>query len=434
LKATTWQFRILQLSCIIVDCFDRRDQSEAAFSLRERIETQAMGAPSPLRSSGKRLLFSEDCYRQRLSEVQADLAVRQIDFAIFDEIEAVQWLTGFGGALNIYRCCIVPKRGEPFFLIRALDAAPFLQVSWINDVITFLDWDEPARVIAAAVRERNLAVNRIGIDQKSYAMPVSLFEKLVALLPDARFVDVGTVVTDKRMIKSPAEIELLRTSARTADKAMLSAISVIREGAILRDVVKAAYRVYLDEGADPGPVGPITVGVGVDFLHGHLRPEPLKAGEICHIELLPRFSGYNARMMRPIAVGKASARQKHVAERLINLQDAQFSAMKPGALARDVDAVVRDAVVTEGLRKDFTGISGYTVGFNGAATPRTSDFNRVLHPMADWVLEAGMTFHMYLVADGLAFSETILVTEAGSERLTSVERKLFESDEIPRSL
>ncbi|MDQ0327614.1 Xaa-Pro dipeptidase [Rhodopseudomonas julia] len=382
-------------------------------------------------SAGKRLLFPLALYAERCSAVQADLKGRGVGVAIYDEIEAVQWLTGFPGAMNIYRCLVLPAEGSPVFLIRALDAAPFRDVSWIDDVVTFCDWDEPEKVLADTLTARGFAAGTIGLDKHSYGLPVDFFEVLQARLPDAHFVDVGAAVTDRRMIKNAAELDLLRRSAAVADKAMLSALGSAREGVILHDVVKAAYRVYLDGGADPSPVGPITVGVGVDFLHGHLRPAPLKRGEICHVELLPKFAGYSSRMMRPVVIGRASERQAHVAERLIALQDAQFAAMKPGMIARDVDAVVRDALVEEGLRDDFTGISGYTVGFNGPATPRTSDFNRVFHPKADWELQPGMTFHMYLVADGIAFSETILITDKGAERLTRLDRKLFESDVFP---
>ena len=43
---------------------------------------------------------------------------------------------------------------------------------------------------------------------------------------------------------------------------------------------------------------------------------------------------------------------------------------------------------------------------------------------ADWQLEAGMVFHMYILARGMGFSETMLVTADGAERLTRVEREL----------
>ena len=63
-------------------------------------------------------------------------------------------------------------------------------------------------------------------------------------------------------------------------------------------------------------------------------------------------------------------------------------------------------------------------------TPRTSDFTRLFTAEADWRLEAGMVFHMYASADaGVAFSETVLVTDGGSERLTRTERRLLRCGE-----
>jgi Xaa-Pro aminopeptidase len=40
------------------------------------------------------------------------------------------------------------------------------------------------------------------------------------------------------------------------------------------------------------------------------------------------------------------------------------------------------------------------------------------------VLESGMTFHMYVSANGIAFSETVLMTDNGVELLTRSPRRL----------
>jgi Xaa-Pro dipeptidase len=63
--------------------------------------------------------------------------------------------------------------------------------------------------------------------------------------------------------------------------------------------------------------------------------------------------------------------------------------MVPGALAGDVDAILRDGILAAGLRKTYDNISGYTLGHYHLAGPRTSDFTRIFHPGAGWELEAG---------------------------------------------
>jgi Xaa-Pro dipeptidase len=129
--------------------------------------------------------------------------------------------------------------------------------------------------------------------------------------------------------------------------------------------------------------------------------------------------------MRPTAIGKPSAAQSDAARKLIEIQDRQLHAMKPGAVARDVDRICREGVLAAKLRDSYDNATGYTLGYYAPWSPRTSDFTRLFIPTADWVIEAGMVFHMYVSAMGLAFSETVAVTASGAERLTQAERALF---------
>jgi Xaa-Pro aminopeptidase len=131
--------------------------------------------------------------------------------------------------------------------------------------------------------------------------------------------------------------------------------------------------------------------------------------------------------MRCVAVGTPSKEMERSAELLRDIQDRQIAAMVPGAIAHDVDAILRDAVLSSGLRESFDNITGYTLGFYSHAGPRTSDFTRIFHPGAQWKLEPNMVFHMYASARGASFSETVVITEQGPERLTSLPRELMVS-------
>jgi Xaa-Pro dipeptidase len=91
------------------------------------------------------------------------------------------------------------------------------------------------------------------------------------------------------------------------------------------------------------------------------------------------------------------------------------------------DAILRGGVLDAGLRDSFDNISGYTLGFYAPMGPRTSDFTRIFHPYADWRLEAGMVFHMYASAAGVSFSETVLVSADGPQRLGGLPRELMGS-------
>ena len=99
--------------------------------------------------------------------------------------------------------------------------------------------------------------------------------------------------------------------------------------------------------------------------------------------------------------------------------------MTPGIQANEVDSMVREAMVSRGLKDGYTNITGYSLGYYQPFTSRSSNFTYVFRPTDTWLLKPGMVFHMYTVAKGLAFSETILVTDAGGERLTHSRRSIL---------
>ncbi|MBR0647318.1 M24 family metallopeptidase [Plastoroseomonas hellenica] len=369
--------------------------------------------------------FTAKEFALRLVRLKARMRAADVAVALFDEIEAMTWISGFGSSANRWRCVAIPLEGEPFFLIRALDASVCRERSWIADVPTYRDWEDPMPVLAAALAARGLDGARIGLDFDSYGMSVARFAAMRAALPRAEFVDIGAVVAELRLIKSPAEIALLRRAAGIADQALQDAAALCIPGASQRDAAKRAQMTFVEMGGDPYRPGPITAGRGWDFLHGHLGDAPLARGDVVHIELTPRIHGYSARVMRCVVLGEPEPERSRAATLLAELQDRQIAALKPGAIAADVDAILRRGVIEAGLRDSYDNITGYTLGLYGDAGPRTSDFTRILHPEANWAIEAGMVFHIYASAGGAALSETVLVTENGPELLTHLPRGLF---------
>jgi Xaa-Pro dipeptidase len=116
-----------------------------------------------------------------------------------------------------------------------------------------------------------------------------------------------------------------------------------------------------------------------------------------------------------------------LSRKMIELQDKQIAAMKPGAKAKDVDRILRQGALDAKLREQYTNITGYTLGYYSDFLIRGSDFTWVFLPNSEWILEEGMVFHMYASAGGIAISETVLVGPNGGELLTATGRKLFSS-------
>jgi Xaa-Pro aminopeptidase len=371
------------------------------------------------------LVFSREEYARRLAAVRATMQEREADVVLIDEAEHLAYLTGFDRSATRYQACAIPRDGDPVMILRSLDEPSFLERSWLRDRVTMADWDDPVEVIARELGRRGWADRRIGLELDSNYLTVRRWQAITRALPAATFVDFGEVLRELRLRKSPEEIAYLRQAAGIADQALAAAIAAAGEGRSEREAAAAASRAFLELGADTGRAGVITSGSRAGSLHGVLGHHRLERGDILHLELVPQVHGYSARIMRPTVIGPPSAEQADAARRLVAAQDRQLAAMRPGAVAADVDRIARDEVLAAKLRDRYENATGYTLGYYAPWSPRTSDFTRLFVPAATWRLEAGMVFHMYVSALGLAFSETVLVAESGAERLTATERKLF---------
>jgi Xaa-Pro dipeptidase len=281
-------------------------------------------------------------------------------------------------------------------------------------------------VVARALEEHGGGGGSIGFELDSNFLTVRDYERLRAALPNASPVDFSAVIWELRLRKSDAEIAYIKKAASIADEAMSLALRTVKEGVSEREVAALIAATYMELGASDGHLGPVISGARTASIHGQLGERVLTKGDVFHIELVPEYRGYSARMMRSAVIGEPTVEQERAMRVMVEAQDAQIAAMQPGALACDVDHILRGRIIAAGLRERFDNVSGYTLGFYGTPrSPRASDFTRCFLPDADWRLEPRMAFHMYVFAAGLSLSETVLVGEDGPERLTTLDRRLF---------
>ncbi len=370
-------------------------------------------------------MFSRAEYDRRIALAREAMASSGADLLLLDSGELLAWLTGYTVSETMYRAAFLPREGDAWFCLRALDEAPCREKSWITDVVGFADIDEAQAAVAASVLDHGFGKARIGLDTNSYSMSAATFMRLQALLPDATFVPMPGLSDSLRWVKSGEEIAVLAQASEIADKAMAEIARSAKPGMTTRDAAAIASGVFLREGADTGEVGPVVKASGShEFLHGVFKTEAIEEGDVLHVELIPRVGNYGARMMRPIVVGTPSADLNAAAEKLVALQDRQIEAMKSGAIASDVDAIMRQGALDAGLRPVYDNVTAYTLGLY-TRTPRTSDFSGVFLPTSNWALKEGMVFHLYATAQGLGFSETVVVDKQGGIRLTKSPRGIL---------
>ncbi len=364
-------------------------------------------------------------FPERLGKIQTLLSKTDADLLLIDQAEFMQWLGGFTSSETLYRVLLVPRKGAPWYVIRDIDRAPCQQSGWITEIESYADHEDGWQQVAQSIIRRGFETATIALDYHSYGCTLESWHRMHDTLPDARFIRFPISGDRLRQVKFPSELACLKQAAQIADTTMQTVATRIKPGDSAREATAIASGAFVRLGADSGDSGPIVRSAGDnEFLHSHQLDHPLEEGDVLHVELIPKVHNYSARLMRPIVIGDIPATLQETANKLITLQDQQIAAMCSGALASEVDSIVRQGVLDAGLRESYTNVTGYALGLY-ARTPRLSDFSLCFQPNADWRLEENMVFHMYISAGRLGFSETVRVGKNGGERLTQMPREIL---------
>ena len=367
--------------------------------------------------------FEPEEFQARLHRVQEALAEQRQDALLAFLPETVTWVTGFfTRGYGSFQFAIIPASGDPIVICRDVEEYYLDSTCIYSERALWNDSDDKNRIAIDAITDHVGAKAAIAIELNAWPLSAGRFEALKSGLPAVSWSDASSLVSEMRLIKSPAEIALQRKAAQAAEAGMSAGIAAATEGASEREMAADICAAMIRAGSDlPGP-GVLSSGERAFHLHGGYSDRILRRGDIVQLETTPNSHQYHARFMRPIKVTEATDEDHRIVESLIRIQDSAIAEVGPGVPATVPDAVYREGVLSAGLREVYTNKTFYSVGLllhPSGGEPLEA------HPGAQWSFEPGMTFHTYVLARGFGMSETLTVTDDGFERLTNYPRQLF---------
>ncbi|MBN9025138.1 MAG: aminopeptidase P family protein [Rhizobiales bacterium] len=278
-------------------------------------------------------------------------------------------------------------------------------------------------VLGDLLRENGLDRARIGVDLEF--MPAADFAILKEALPEIEWVDGSEVLRRLRMVKSAREIDCVRRACALADAGFHALAAGIEAGhtpkdmtRLWRDGVAAAVLARGEPGLtglwDYMSVGPDPWSGGGAVVPGAI----LKADVGCIVE------GYNSDTARSFVYGEPDRIARDVHAALETAYEAGLSAIRPGALMRDVFEATVGAMRAAGYPGYRRGHYGHSIGASVG-----SEEWPFFAADSDVVLEPGMTlaFETPFYGKGigaLTIEDSLLVTETGIEILNDLPRHL----------
>ncbi|MCS7123872.1 MAG: Xaa-Pro peptidase family protein [Candidatus Bathyarchaeota archaeon] len=389
------------------------------------------------------LSISESEYKKRIEKVRKVLKRRGLDALYLTNPTSIFYLTGYSFIpTERPAALVIPLDGRITFMGPLLekDHVP-LKTRIIEKVETYLDYPgekHPIEHFAEFLKEMGLAKKRIGIDNKAGATGMWGYKgpPITQKLPEAKFVDMADLVPKMRLIKSPAEIALIKESAKWANLAVSLLQEYATEGSWDVEVALAASLettsiMKKTLGVDFEPLKNIfPVSAGFRGQIGEMSAIPhaigtrhrIKSGDVLIAEAAVEIGGYSCELERTMIVGMPSAKQKRYFQFMVEAQEAAIQAMREGVECSEVDKASMDVFKKAGLTHMVRHHTGHGLGLEGHEPPWLDIGNRE-KLMAGMVVSCEPGIYEVGFA-GFRHSDTVLITKDGCELITYYPKNL----------
>ena len=291
-------------------------------------------------------------------------------------------------------------------------------------------------VLAKTLHDLGLT-GTIGADQDGYPWILGYRGPTLSELAGATVTRVAGWIESQMAIKSEAEVALIRESVRWGNLAHRLLQRYTHVGATetevsqrasdeatfaMLDAIGEIYRAQspFSNGAHAGYRGQIGRNAAIPHaLAGNLVFEQ---GDVLVTGASAPVWGYLSELERTMFVGEPTGEQERMFAHMLALQDLAFEAIRPGARCRDVDEAVRAYFEQHGLWQHWRHHTGHAIGLRYHEGPfLDSGDGTEIRPGMVFTVEPGL-YSPEL--GGFRHSDTVLVTESGTEILTYYPRDL----------
>jgi Xaa-Pro dipeptidase len=209
-------------------------------------------------------------------------------------------------------------------------------------------WEEhesPYKQIAGALKDLGIRSGNIGIEER---LRFFIFDGVRKEASHLSYVSGDPVTMQCRLIKSPAEIALMKKANDITIAAYKAGVALLHEGMTPADFGAITADAHSRLGVE-GEIG-VNFGQASAFPHGSIQPQLLKKGDIVLMDGGCKVQGYSSDISRTIVFGAApTQRQREVWDIEKKSQAAGFAAARIGAPCENVDIAARKVLTDAGF-------------------------------------------------------------------------------------
>jgi Xaa-Pro dipeptidase len=359
--------------------------------------------------------------RERQEKARALMEANDLDAILLMEGTSLNYFTGirWWGGERMF-AMVLPAKGTAFYVCpgfeegRAHEQISNAPEGEQADVRIWQEDESPYQRVAQGLKDRGMASGKIGIEE---TVRFVFSEGIAKASPQAKLISATPVTAGCRMLKSQAELDLMRLASKVTLTAYEAVYRSLKDGMThveIGNLVESAHRQL-------GFAGDALVEVGefAAFPHGSVQAQVIREGVPVLIDGGCTVEGYESDLTRMLVIGKPPEKVRKVFDIVHRAQSVALATARPGLECGAVDTAARKVITDAGYGPDyrfFTHRLGHGIGMDGHEWPYLVRGNTTK-------LAANMTFSdepgIYITGEfGVRLEDDMHITENGAELFT----------------
>lgn len=378
--------------------------------------------------------ISKELHRKRIEKVREHLVSTGADYFLIFNALSNFYLTGFHHISTERPIALIISGDKELLFIPALEVDHVQEkLPWLEfeSYFEYPDFEHPMKhLIKILGKPEAIIADSPGAQARwGYEGP-----KLEDLLKNTKITIESDFIQDMRVIKDDEELNLIRESAKWGNLAhkLLQEYTQVGLGEIEVSnaaSLEASLAMVNALGPDFDPVGGLAhagyrgqIGKSSAIPHSLTRNLKFKKGDVLVTGASSNVGGYLSELERTFIMGEPTEKQEKMFNIMLEAQTASLEAFGPGVKCSEVDNASRAVFEKHGVIKLVSHHTGHAIGLEGHEKP-------FLDRGLDLEMKPGMVFTcepgIYEVDyAGFRHSDTIIITENGSEMVTYYPRDL----------
>lgn len=237
-------------------------------------------------------------------------------------------------------------------------------------------------------------------------------------------VPIKNIVEDMRIIKDLAELDLIREAARIVDGVFVAILPLIKPGICEIEIAaEIEYRMKKFGAQDSSFQTIVASGTRSAMPHGVASNKKIENGDVITMDFGAIFEGYCSDITRTVFLGKPEGKMVKVYNTVLKSQKEALKGAHRGMKGKEVDAIAREIINSNGFENKFGHGLGHGVGLEVHEEPRFSPLaEKIIENDMVVTVEPGIYIENY---GGVRIEDMIIIRDDKPEIITKAPKEMI---------